>query len=291
MSIINYNPIKKYLGDDGFKGLKELYFYYKNKIQSQFLDSDFHKKVIKQMERCVCKIRVLNMQCTEFFCKVPFPNKKEYFKVLITVNHCINESILNKKEKLIYIDIKDCEDIIKLDLNNRMTYTNEKYDSTMIEIKEEDKITDYLEIDNHILNNEIYGKNLNEEYKNSGIYMIEYPEGELAISFGFVVESSSEKKYEFEYYCETSFGSSGSPVLNLNNKVIGMHKGDHKYLLIAQFINSPIKEFIEKNYMNIGNPPFDDKQVEYRNLLKKSLGSEIYKHLDELYLSFRNSIQ
>ena len=47
--IINYNPIKKYLGEDGFKKLKEVYFYYKNKIRSQFLDSNFHKKAIEQM--------------------------------------------------------------------------------------------------------------------------------------------------------------------------------------------------------------------------------------------------
>ena len=59
-------------------------------------------------------------------------------------------SINNDKNK--YREIK---------LDNRMKYTNKDYDITIIEIKEEDKINNYLELDEIIINDIINNINKN----------------------------------------------------------------------------------------------------------------------------------
>ena len=60
-----------------------------------------------------------------------------------------------------------------------------------------------------------------------------------------------KKKYNFIHKCSTRGGSSGSPILNLNNKLIGIHKeGIHNKYNIGTFLNYPIKEFISLNYNN-----------------------------------------
>ena len=57
-----------------------------------------------------------------------------------------------------------------------------------------------------------------------------------------------DKQYNFTHKCCTRSGSSGSPILNLKNKIIGLHKEGHsnKYN-IGLFLNYSIKEFIKQN--------------------------------------------
>ena len=105
------------------------------------------KKIIEQMERNICKINIGMNQGTGFFCKIPFPNENNMLPVLITNNHIINSDILYKKNIKIKLDIKEEENIKEIILNKRMKYTNEEYDITIIEIKEEDNINNYLELD------------------------------------------------------------------------------------------------------------------------------------------------
>ena len=116
------------------------------------------KMLLVQMEKCVCKIKIGNTQGTGSFCKIPFPNKKNMLPVLITNNHIINKEILNKKDAKISIDIKEKSDIKELNLNNRKKYTNEEHDITIIEIKENDEIKNYLELDD-IITNDILNDN------------------------------------------------------------------------------------------------------------------------------------
>ena len=49
------------------------------------------KKIIKQMERNICKITVGENQGTGFFCKIPFPDLNNMLSVFITNNHIINK--------------------------------------------------------------------------------------------------------------------------------------------------------------------------------------------------------
>ena len=60
-----------------------------------------------------------------------------------------------------------------------------------------------------------------------------------------------KKKYEFNHYCTTYKGSSGSPILDLSeNKIIGIHKGTKDKYNLGTFINYPINEFIKENNMD-----------------------------------------
>ena len=106
------------------------------------------KRIITQMERNICKINIGQTQGTGFFSKIPFPNKEKMLPVLMTNNHVINNDLLNQKNAKIKLDIKE-EDYVKEIVlnNNRVKYTNEEYDITIIEIKAEDNINHYLELD------------------------------------------------------------------------------------------------------------------------------------------------
>ena len=82
------------------------------------------KKIIKQMERNICKITVGENQGTGFFCKIPFPDLNHMLSVFITNNHIIDKELLYKDNAFIEIDIEEKNNTRKLNLNNRMKYTN-----------------------------------------------------------------------------------------------------------------------------------------------------------------------
>ena len=91
------------------------------------------EKILDQMNNSVCRI-YNNRNGTGFFTKIPY--KSQLLPVLITNNHVINqEDILNNKTISIYLNNDGITKTIKLD-NNRLMYTNEKLDATIIEIKE-----------------------------------------------------------------------------------------------------------------------------------------------------------
>ena len=132
------------------------------------------KKIIEQMEKSICKIKIGQEQATGFFCKIPFPDKENMLKVLMTNNHAINENILNKKDEEISIDIYEELNTKYLNLNNRIKYTNEEYDITIIEIKDTDEIKNYLELDDNIIQDVLNNINRNDKYKDETIYIIQY---------------------------------------------------------------------------------------------------------------------
>ena len=202
------------------------------------------KKIIEQMEKYICKIISKENQGTGFFCKIPFTNKNKILHVLLTNNHIINYDLLYKKDGIIELGIKEEEKIKKINLNNRMKYTSKEYDITIIELKNEDNIKNYLDLDDIILDNILNNKNKIKEYKNETIYIIQYPENKLSVSYGILDKIYEDKKYDFNHKCNTRGGSSGSPILNINNKVIGIHKEGTKQYNKGTFLNYPIKEFI-----------------------------------------------
>ena len=263
---------------------------------------DCSKEIIKQMEKNICKLKIGNEQGTGFFCKIPFPDKEHLLTVLITNNHVINENLLFKENALIPLDIKDRKELKYLNLNNRMksTYHKDIYDTTIIEIKKEDEINDYLELDNEIINN-INNEETNiKEYIDKTIYIIQYPEGELSVSYGTFLNNFQDKKYNIAHKCCTKKGSSGSPILNIyRNKVIGIHKKADKNYNIGTLLNYPIKEFIKEHYYK-KESHIDDliediliKEINQKyklnirdiknetNLIKKYIGNEGFNELNK----------
>ena len=49
------------------------------------------KKIVEQMEKCICKLKIDEIEATGFFCKIPFPDKNNMLPVFITNNHVINK--------------------------------------------------------------------------------------------------------------------------------------------------------------------------------------------------------
>ena len=253
------------------------------------------KKIMEQMSKNICKIKIGEEQGTGFFCKIPFPDINNMLSVFITNNHIINDKILYKNNSKININIEEENEIKEINLNNRIKYTNKEYDITIIEIKEEDNINNYLELDEIIINDIINNINKNKIYINETIYIIQYPENKLSVSYGILDNIYEDKKYNFKHKCNTKGGSSGSPILNINNKIIGIHKeGYNNKYNKGTFLNYPIKEFILLNYNNKNNETPSQKFNKEHNLYVvntkidksylrwKDLGNEGLKDLSKI---------
>ena len=212
------------------------------------------KKIMEQMEKYICKIKIGQNQGTGFFCKIPFPGINNMLTVFITNNHIIDQEFLNKEDAIIQFDIKEETDKININLNNRMKYTSEEYDTTIIEIKEKDNIRNYLELDDIIINDIINKKSKYKEYEDKTIYIIQYPNGELSVSYCVFLKIYENEIYNFNHNCSTQKGSSVSSILTLNNKVFGIHKkAGNNYYNNGGFLSFPIKEFIKLNYHPVNN--------------------------------------
>ena len=201
------------------------------KISPEPVSFEGTENILDQMNNCVCRI-YNNGEGTGFFTKIPYKNK--ILSVLITNNHVIGiNDIINNKNIILYLNNDKIEKSIKLD-NNRLRYTNEKLDITIIEIIEnKDNLNNkYLELDDNIINYfKLKEKNdpnyLNDLYSNKSIYIINYPEDkDVKVSYGRPPKLSNS---EIQHYCTTKEGSSGSPILLINNqKLIGIHYGCHE---------------------------------------------------------------
>ena len=149
------------------------------------------KKIIYQMEKCICKIKSSSKIGTGFFCNIPFRGK--YIPCLITNYHIIDDIYINENNS-INITISDDKEakILSID-NTRIRYSNKNYDVSIIEIKTKDKINDFLDLDDNLLkeNSKIF-------YEGESIYNIHYPKGEKScVSYGILVFYLFIKKYIF----------------------------------------------------------------------------------------------
>ena len=110
----------------------------------------------------------------------------------------------------------------------------------MIEIKEEDKIKYFLELDDNLFQDKA-----EEKYKDKSIYILHYPIGkEAKVSYGLL--NSINKDY-IKYKCRIDSGSSGSPILNLqSNKVVGIYKRGSINCNTGTLLKFPLKDFMNK---------------------------------------------
>ena len=150
---------------------------------------------------------------------------------------------------------------IIIDKKRKIFTDNKKdIDVSFIEIKSNDNINNFLEIDEEIINAE---KNIREtKYKKHSFYLIHYPKNEdVEVSYGQIININENN---IKHLCCTENGSSGAPILSLKSfKVIGIHYGgiNNKYNLGTlikypidkiNLINSVINFYQEcgKEYMN-----------------------------------------
>ena len=204
-------------------------------------------KILEQMKKCICKISNIKGEGTGFFCR----SIKKNITLMITNNHIIDEEILKKNSK-IEVSLNDGEETIEIDLNNKKLYTNEIYYTTIIEINGE-KIEHYIDLDESILEE-------NKNLYNKKIYILQYSrynsnEMKAAVSYGIIKELIEE--YNINHICNTYFGSSGSPILDIsNNKVIGIHNSSSKTenYNIGTYLKYPLNEYLNnKNLIKKDN--------------------------------------
>ena len=102
------------------------------------------KTILDQMENCVCKMHVGKKKGTGFFMKIPYKNKE--LNVLITNNHVINDEKLEKGKNVTF-SLNNEKTTINFKIDDTMKrYTNEILDITIIELKENDKINKFMDL-------------------------------------------------------------------------------------------------------------------------------------------------
>ena len=168
-----------------------------------------------QSKKCICKLFLkLGGAGTGFFFKIPFPTNLNLLPVLITANHNLEEENIIPGERIKFL-INNNEKSILIDESRKTyTYKGEEGDITIIEIKEEEdglEIESFLDIDN--------SKNnfIPKDYKDNNIYIIHFPKGQnIGFSIG-IIKSAYENNEEILHTCSTKCGSSGSPIINMEN--------------------------------------------------------------------------
>ena len=237
------------------------------------------KKILNQLMNCICKIKIKGIFGTGFFCKIPFKN--ETIKVFMTNYHVLNENDLKENKKLNLL-LNDEKEYIIIDLEiERKIYFNKDYDITIIELKDEDKIKDYLELDDNLLKD-----NLDIIYKSKSIYTLHYPnEKNACVSYGLL---NTLDNYNIMHKCFVNNYSFGSPILNLeNNKLIGMQtKGSNHSDNMGTLLKLPLQDFINKNFINVDKNSIIINNIEYKII--KELGKGGFGKVNQVLSKYDN---
>ena len=140
------------------------------------------EKIYNQINKSICKIKIKdNIIITGYFCIIKFPDIFNYLPVLIINNYEFGENDIIKEKGIELILNSNEKSYIIID-ESRKLYINKNYNIIIIEIKKNDKIdiNSFLEIDD-----DIYGDDINNIYKNKEIYEIYYNKnGDIKYSFG-----------------------------------------------------------------------------------------------------------
>ena len=180
--------------------------------------------------------------CTGFLCKIFYPHKT--FNCLITSDEIINENYLKTKDDII-LNFDETNGMEQIKLNNKkITYFNNKYGISIIEINDEDfKIKDFLELDYNML------KTFEEK---NFVYIPHYKQSKKAfISFGKIEEIEDNEIIHFYNTDDNINGLLGAPILDLEDKkLIGIYSKEKKENgeIFAIFLYPILKDFIE-NYL------------------------------------------
>ena len=172
-------------------------------------------KDIPKIQKSICLFKYYDEKNnkivgTGFFLKFRYEDK--YMHILLTSNHV--RKIENYDNFIYYFQENKKK---SLPLKNRIKCQSGKneLDYTCIQILNEDKITNFLNIDDNALN-ETY------PWEGKQIYIYNY---EFKLSWGKIVKKKNNEANSIYYDCNTESGFSGGPILDKNNSVIGIHKG------------------------------------------------------------------
>ena len=252
---------------------------YKDEIQTghKSIPLDISNKV----RESICKIIIKKkgdkgiLYGSGFFMKI-----SESLKFLFTNYHVINQDLINDN---IEIEIWNKEKM-NINLNQRnIKYFEKPKDVTMVEIKEEDKIykdIKFLDYDSYYKEK---GYNI---YKDVDIFTLEHPSGDdVSCASGKILNFDN---IEFTHNISTETGSSGCPIILLNNNinlilVIGIHKGSdiNKKINYGIFIGEIINEFKnDSNFFPKIKKNKDEKEEKEEKEERRSDNKEINRFND-----------
>ena len=186
------------------------------------LDLQIIKHYLTKAENAICKIKLSKGYGTGFFCKIPFTeNFNLLLPVLITCNHVLSKDIIESEN---YIEIIVEEEKKRISLKDqRKKWTSEDLDFTAIEILNNDNIDEFFYLDDNVFKKN-YSNNI---YLDKKVIIFGINEnGKPGFSNGKI---KSIQDFSFAYNCNTYPGCSGGCIVNqINNCVIGIHRGEIK---------------------------------------------------------------
>jgi len=186
------------------------------------------EKLIEMTKKSICKIEVKNKNKTSFgtgfLIKLPIPTKNNPLLGLITNNHLIDSEYIkeyiklnnNNSSKSLKITITFNEKIYILKLTDKkFIFTSNLIDITFIQLTEDE-----------LINNEnlifLEASPINNFKNEELIYIFQYSKrGPLSFSSGNIKD---DEGFNYFHDSPTDEGSSGSPLINENMKVRGIHK-------------------------------------------------------------------
>ncbi|KAL6632420.1 hypothetical protein LY90DRAFT_619985 [Neocallimastix californiae] len=197
--------------------------------------------LINNINRSICKIEVNKdnriSHGTAFFVQIQIPSKKYPLYGLITNNHVLDEESLTPG-KTIDISFHNVNnEIYSILINDEdFVFTSELIDVTFIELNEEMK----KEIDPYFL------RPSNEDAEiNESVIIFQYPQKILSMAHGNI---TSIQGFNYLHKVSTSQGSSGSPILNSNYEVVGVHKSSLPKGENETYVNMAVKFKILNEY-------------------------------------------
>ena len=221
--------------------------------------------VIIKVMKSICKIIIQIGKGrlgygTGFFMK--FKDTKKY---LITNYHVISRDMNFENISIEIYNHKKFE----LNFNNRyIKYYPQPKDITIIEIQSADKIYKDIELLDYDLN---YKKGY-KIYENVDIFSIEHPLGEnAACASGKIINIDN---FEFDHDISTDNGSSGCPIILLNNNINSVQViGIHKYADRLAKLNCGtfIGEIFEEDINNLNDIIIDCKPD--RNIISNNINN------------------
>ena len=229
-----------------------------------------HQKLIidEQQQKSICKIRINYDDIGYGFLALsPLTNKK----ILVAK---IDSSYFLSKENDIKLIINNKDPILLMSNEQRIIYSNGKFNITILELKESDGINE-----ENFLHFDFDGKennNMIRNYKGKEIYIIPYKtKSKIIYPLGKIIDIEDNEK--FVHDCkDLDKDLIPFPVFSLDNyKIIGINESINKGI----FLKNILEEF---NLIKDDKKEKEEKKKENDDIIiKKKLSSEIRERINE----------
>jgi len=249
------------------------------------------------MKSSICLIKIEKYIGTGTFIKLPIPSKENPMYGLMTNNHVLESKHIKPGNSFI-ININGNEKEIHLNEHD-FIFTSEFIDVTFIQLNNK-SIGDIMSICPSLKFIEPRDNGCSE---NERVYIFQYPEGVLSYANGRIQSISG---FNYFHIASTKGGSSGSPLLNKNMDVIGIHKAGiesekQNVATKMNIINYAIRTLYEKRYIysiSKAREPTRNLTENEKKELKNHLLNEtefpnmykyLYKHSSLVVLFYRTN--